>query len=365
MAPNSSFALAKLFTIAILPVFLIGPIAGAYADIIERRKLLFLSNLLRGIMIFLLSLIMPYGDIILVYSFVFLFYSLGRFFLTARLSLLPDLVKNEQLLPANTIISTFSALITSLSVGVSGFLIPRLGLSFSMGINCLLYFLPAIFPLFLLIDISQRKIDHLKEFQFSKIISNLYDGLRYIFNEKEMRFLIRIFSLLVIVAGGSYVTLTVFIQEQFKSITEDLGIIGMCIGLGFIIGAWLLGHLGEKFKKEKTLLVSFILGGIQLLAITFLLKFLPRITLVAGLSFLLGISLAPAGILSVTILQQRLPADFRGRIFGSLEFLVHICLILAMAIIGMIADYISRFFILIMLSCFLIALSLYELYRRR
>ena len=50
-APGSTFELAKLMAITIIPVFLIGPIAGIYVDRWNRRRTMFICDLIRSALI--------------------------------------------------------------------------------------------------------------------------------------------------------------------------------------------------------------------------------------------------------------------------------------------------------------------------
>ena len=47
----SSTQLAKLFSFAILPVFLVGPIAGVYVDRWSKKYTMFYSDILRGLLV--------------------------------------------------------------------------------------------------------------------------------------------------------------------------------------------------------------------------------------------------------------------------------------------------------------------------
>src|SRR3989338_7815260 len=54
--PGSAFELAKLMSFTIIPVFIIGPIAGVYVDRWDRRKTLFVCDFLRGLLVLIIPL---------------------------------------------------------------------------------------------------------------------------------------------------------------------------------------------------------------------------------------------------------------------------------------------------------------------
>src|SRR5580692_3693294 len=54
--PGSVMEMSKLFVFAIIPAFIIGPIAGVYIDRWDRRTTLFISYLVQGVLVLLAAL---------------------------------------------------------------------------------------------------------------------------------------------------------------------------------------------------------------------------------------------------------------------------------------------------------------------
>src|SRR3989338_2861557 len=50
-SPGSAMDLAKILSFTIIPVFIIGPIAGVYVDRWDRRSVLFICDFLRGLLV--------------------------------------------------------------------------------------------------------------------------------------------------------------------------------------------------------------------------------------------------------------------------------------------------------------------------
>ncbi|MDP3804622.1 MAG: MFS transporter, partial [Candidatus Omnitrophota bacterium] len=80
-SPGSAIALAKLISFTIIPVFLIGPIAGVWVDRLNRRNIMIIADVLRGILVLSIPLFIFLNQILLVYLAVFLTFSLSRFFI--------------------------------------------------------------------------------------------------------------------------------------------------------------------------------------------------------------------------------------------------------------------------------------------
>ena len=79
--PGSEIALAKLISFTIIPVFLVGPIAGAWVDRLNRKKIMMISDILRGILVLSIPICIRANQILLVYLAIFITFSLSRFFI--------------------------------------------------------------------------------------------------------------------------------------------------------------------------------------------------------------------------------------------------------------------------------------------
>ena len=127
-SPDSTLQLALAFIIIIFPVFIVGPVAVAYVDRWDRRQTMYICDLARAILVlaipFILRLRFGFPAIYLILFFVF---CLGRFFLPAKLSIIPDLVAKEELAIANSLVNTTGMIATVLGFGISAMIINAWG----------------------------------------------------------------------------------------------------------------------------------------------------------------------------------------------------------------------------------------------
>ena len=75
-SPGKTLQLASLLAFTILPVFVVGPIAGVYVDRWDRRKTMYLCDFLRGLLVLLIPLyiIDSHKSIVPLYAVVFLLF---------------------------------------------------------------------------------------------------------------------------------------------------------------------------------------------------------------------------------------------------------------------------------------------------
>ena len=89
-SPGSAVELAKLLFFIIIPVFIIGPIAGVYVDRWDRKRVMIIADVWRGLLVLLIPFfILHFANFTPVHILVFLIFSLTRFFLPCKMAIIP------------------------------------------------------------------------------------------------------------------------------------------------------------------------------------------------------------------------------------------------------------------------------------
>ncbi len=372
--PHSTFDLAKLISFSIIPVFLIGPIAGVYVDRWDRRTTLFVSDFFRGCLVLTIPFVFIYHrSMIPIYAVVFLVFSLSRFYVPAKMSIIPDLVEQKHLLMANSLVSTTGMIAFVLGVLLGGLIVDQLGPRGGFLVNAATFFVSGLFVA-AISPHAQFKIKKEELRRVSKEIAGalrqsflveLKEGFRYCLKDGRIRFIVVLLFVLFAAAGAVYNVIIVFIQKSFGSITRDLGLLAPFLGCGLFIGAILYGRFGLGVSKFKTVFLCLISGGVTLIAFAYFIQRMPVFGLAAALSFLLGFVIGPVFIASNTIVHEVSVDHMRGRVFNSLEIVMHLGFLITMLLSSYLADRMSHHFILMWVGAFfslvgLIGLSRYN-----
>jgi Permeases of the major facilitator superfamily len=359
-APGSAIALAKLISFTIIPVFLIGPIAGAWVDRLNKRNVMVISDLLRGVIILAIPLFIMLHQILLVYLMVFLAFSLSRFFIPSRMAIIPDIVSKDKLLVANTLADTTHMLGNVMGLVVAGILvnIKFIGAIGGFYIDAATFFVSAG----LIAMIVQRSFvkevredlkvtkDALTSSIRKSIFVEIIDGVRYFKQHSKMHFIVSVFFILMAGLGAISCVVIVFIQESFGTATLDLGLIGMFLVVGLLLGTLLYGKFGQKTEKSMTILLSFIATGISVALFAFFVRKYPNIMVSGLLAGLMGMAASPIMVSVNTMTHETMPEEIRGRTFSSLEAVIHLAFLVFMFLAAYLAKYIERFWILMIVG---------------
>ncbi|MBF0490340.1 MAG: MFS transporter [Candidatus Omnitrophica bacterium] len=371
--PGSSVELAKLLSFTIIPVFIIGPIAGVYIDRWDRRRTLFICDFIRGLLVLLIAFyLMHLKDIWPMYVAVFIIFSLSRFYVPAKMSFVPEIVEQKDLHVANSLVTTTGMIALVLGALLGGLIVEYSGSFGGFLWDAMTFFLSSL--LVFSIATFRRNlpnkeviITRTKEMIRSQksIWVEIGEGIRYIQSQKQIGFILGVMSILFAAAGAVYVVIIVFIQQAFHSVTKDLGFLAVPLGVGLFLGSLAYGRWGARLTAFRTIFWSLILGGGMMVAFASCVEGTHNRFLAMGLSFVLGLVVGPIVIASNTVINQVTSKEMSGKVFAALEFVMHLAFILSMLASSFLADHIARVWILIAVGGLFLLVGVIGLFKSR
>ncbi len=352
--PGSAIGLAKILSFTIIPVFIVGPIAGVLVDRWDRRRTLLLCDIVRGVLVLMIPILFMYNrSIVPIYAIVFLIFCCSRFYVPAKMSIIPDLVPKENLLMANSLITTTGMIAFVLGCALGGFIVEMQGARMGFFWDAATFFVSGMLIMSIRRDFHLH-LDKAKVVKTGKdilkieksLLAEIKEGLQYLVRNKEIRFVINMLFILLAAAGAIYVVIIIFIQQTFQSVTKDLSVLAIFLGIGLFLGVVAHGKWGKRFLWYKTMFFCLIFGGVMLVTFALVVNRYPSIFLAAGISLILGLVTGPIFITSNTVVQLVSDEKMRGKVFSALEIVIHFAFLTAMLVSSFLSEYISRFWIL-------------------
>lgn len=360
-APGSAYELAKLFIFVIIPVFVIGPVAGVYCDRWSKKWTMVIADIARGVLVLSIALywalVPSLKPVFPVYLIVFIIFSVTRFFIPAKMAIVPELVTEDKLLKANSLMHTTGMIASALGFGLGGIIVslPSVGVKGALIIDGLTFFVSATFVSFIrkkeaIVKVKESIYEigrNVKEIIRKSVFAEIVHGVRHIIAHRKMHFVIGLLFVLASGIGASQVVVIVFIQTALASITKDLGLLIMFFGTGLFFGALIYGKIGERFSKVKAILLSLILGGIFLVQFVVMVGLFANFIMAAIIVFFFGAAVSPIIISSNTIVHELIPEEAHGRVFSSLEAVMHLAYLIFMLLSAALAEVVNSFYILL------------------
>jgi MFS family permease len=347
---GKSTSVSALILSFLVPAVIFGAIAGVYVDRLDRRLILVIANAARGAL-FLLLLVVP-QDVLVICLLTAVISTLSTFFGPAEIAMIPVVVPRRQLLPANSLhIVTLQAafflgfaLLGPLVVKISNqqVLLILVAASYFLG-AVLCWTLPSYNPRIG----GSHPTEALGEAggAVRTTFDQLLDGVRFIVGNRAvfwpLTYLALTASLIGVlgVLGPGFATQVLGLQET------DFVVVVLPLGVGLIFGILVLNTYGKHFPRRRGIEFGLVALGLTLLALSLVQPIMARVQLAVSLlsiviavAFAAGIAYSFVAVPAQTQLQEELPADVRGRVFGVLNMLVSIASFLPIIIVGPIAD---------------------------
>jgi len=373
---NSNTAVSLLILSFLVPAVLFSAVAGVYVDRIDRRIILIATNILRGAAFVALYFAGTNFAVILVLNV--LVSTVTVFFAPAELAMIPVLVPRSQLLAANGVFTLTLNAAFALGFALLGPLVVKVaGAEAVIVVVAALYFLAAIFCITLPASPpppSTPEDPHSglgvgdAEKAVEGTFGQLREGFSFIRANRSITWSLIYLAITASLVGVLGVLGPAFAEETLGLKAEDFAVVVLPLGFGIVTGILLLNSYGHYFQRRRVIESSLIALGILLAAlsaagpISRLLQGADRpggldlsavtslLAVVVVIAFFAGIAYGLVAIPSQTQLQEDLPEDVRGRVFGVLGMLVSVASFLPIIIVGPISDLVGTTAVIFILA---------------
>ena len=301
--------------ISALPGLLISPIGGWLVDHIGRRTVSIGADLLSAVAVVGFPIVALTSE--LSGSTIFIIAVIGAIFdpagYTARKTLLADVAKASDinLDRLNGIHEGFMGVAWVFGPAVGAGLISTVGAVNSFWIAGGLFIFAALAIAFLRVGNLGRDARDLAEEMGEKTNRSIRVGFQVLWNDK----LLRTLTLSILIIAAVYLpTETVVLSTYFEDLGQpaSLGIVISALAAGYAVGSFGYGWVSAGLKRKNLVRTTFI--GVALSIIP--MAFLPPLPILAVAGFFLGLFWGPFTPMVSTLIQQRVPADQQGRVFG-------------------------------------------------
>ena len=315
---GSATLVAAMMVVQLLPLALVGPIAGAVVDRMSRRSLMIAADLARAVLFAGLVAVRSADQIWIAFLLVTLGVIATAFFEPARTAMLPDVVPREHLITANALSAATWAVMLAVGASVGGAVTVMVGRDAAFICNGMSFLASAL----ALRGLRVRETHHQLHAPGAQV--RVRDGLHYLRAHPATIALLTIKGAWAI-AGGMMLLLTVFGQRVFASSATEtaakgIGVLFAARGVGAVGGALLARAVQGLDARRLRQLVPWAYG---FAALGYLgLASAPTLAVGAIAVVWAHVFGTLLWVLSTVLLQLVVDAKVRGRIFA-LELALH------------------------------------------
>lgn len=324
----------------VLPGLVFGPIVGVITDRFDRRNLIVIADVGRGLLVGFLALA---DTLALLVAITFALEVLALLGQSPRAAVLPRLVRDRDIVTANSLMLAAAYGTAPLGAGLNWFLaslpnvtlgglVPEANASFALAFlvdagtfllsGLLIATLPALRAKF-------SGVESVEALGNGSAVSDLKEGARFLWRERRVRRLI-IAMTTALFGGGTVIVLgPPFVEEVLAAGSTGFFAVITTMGLGAVLGiAGVSSYAGRLVHRDVVFGTCTVASGAGLAAAS-------MTNTVAGASLwmlLMGFGAGAAYVMGFTHLHESVGDELRGRVFATLFALMRIGLFVAMAI---------------------------------
>jgi MFS family permease len=301
--------------ISALPGLLISPIGGWLVDHVGRRTVSIGADLLSAVAVVAFPIVSFTSGLsslaILIIAVIGAIFDPAGY--TARKTLLADVAKASEikLERLNGIHEGFMGVSWVFGPAVGAGLISTVGAVNSFWVAGGLFIVAALTIAFLRVGNLGKDARYLAEEMGEVSNKSIRVGFQVLWNDK----LLRTITISILIIAAVYLpTETVVLSTYFEDLGQpaSLGIVISALAAGSAIGSFGYGWLSARLSRKNLVRTTLIGTAASILPMAFL----PPLPILMVAGFFLGLSWGPFNPLVSTLIQQRVPADQQGRVFG-------------------------------------------------
>jgi len=321
-----------------LPQFISGVLGGAVIDRLGYRRVSIAADLVSGAGIAFIPLLYTTGGLAFwqILTLVFVGGLLSIPGLTARRSMLPELAEMAgwRLERMNAIFEGITYMALLVGPAAAGLLVTFMGAANVLWLDAATFVFSAVLVRlavpYLLAPRSDNALPHLgapHSETGSSLAGQLTAGLRFLAQDRLLLVLAVQLTLSNFLTGPLYsVILPVYARDTYGN-AGALGLVLASLGLGSVGGAVAYGLLGHRFGRRRLWLAGYLTVPFDFAALVLGLP-LPVVLVVFLVT---GFVSGPLNPLLVTVRQERIPPEMRGRVFSTFSAVAQIAQPLGMA----------------------------------
>jgi MFS family permease len=323
---QSGVWVAALLIADFLPIVLIGLLLGPLVDRLSRRRLMIFSDLVR----FGVFAALPFVDTATgVICLAAISGVATGFFLPAVYAGLPNLVPDEELANANSLLGTVETLAWMIGPVVGGLMLTAWGTTVPYTVNAITFLVSAVLVARIPEGLLRSK-DSLTRGHWRDVA----DGVKLVVTARPLRTVLVVWTVVLVGAGAINVAEVVFAKDTLDAGDLGFGVIVAASGVGLAIGSFLaapaLGRVGlRRHYVGSIALMGVGWGGAALSGTIWLV-----------VPFVIGGAAGngSAIICNQLLIQRGAPDQYRGRAVATLMSATYAVLGLSMAAAGVLTD---------------------------
>jgi len=317
-----------------LPLVLVGPVAGVFVDRWPLKPTLISSDLVRAVLALLL---IPAVTVWHVYFVLAALSCVSAFFGPAQQVTIRTHVPPNGLMSANALMQMAFMGSRIVGPGIAGTTVATLGPAVCYGFDVLSFVWSASLIASVMIvrpRSAARAQTESSSNRIHQILRDMRQGVNFIFHHAAVLFVVIAMAASLFVVGCFGPLIAVHVRDNLHASPRLFGIVSGMIGAGMLVGTPLVRRFASRATEDVQVLAG--LGGIGAGAL--ILGAVPYTIAALVATFTIGFAFAAIMVPAQTLLQRVTPHDMIGRVSSTNISVAFTAQILGLLLSGLLAD---------------------------
>ncbi|MDR1001058.1 MAG: MFS transporter [Clostridiales bacterium] len=349
---TQSGAWMTLFTCAgLLPMVLISPFAGVWADRYNRKYLINIADsAIAAATLILAAVFLTSGENMWLMLVVVAVRGFGQGIQSPAVNaLIPQIVPAEHLARFNGVQSSIQSLTMFATPMIAGVLLTFLPIQYIFFIDVITAAI-GVSVVFFFVNVAPLENTEKKQ-GISAYFGELKEGLRYIGDSSWLKALLGYMAFFCVCMTPSAMLTPLQATRTFGDDIWRLTSIEILFSAGMLLGGVVISAWGGFKNKVHTMIMACFAFG----ATTFLFGVISNFWAYLGVMLLCGMTVPFFNTPSTTIMQTKIPPQIMGRVFSILMMINGLAMPLGMALFGPLGDAVKIEYLLIVTGALLFA----------
>lgn len=335
LTTKSGLVLALAAVFGFLPQAIVSIFAGVWADRVNRKIMIMVSDAAIAVSTLALALIMLSGvDDLWIIFLVMAVRSVGAGVqMPAVSALLPQIVPMEKLMTINGINSSIQSSLGLLAP------VAAAAVYSTMSIEAIFFIdvVTAVIGIGLLALVAVPTLERAASAGKPSYFADLKDGLSYIFSHELVRWVMGIFAVVFLLTVAPSNLSPLMLVRNFGEEVWMLTVLEIAFGIGMVLGGALMAIFAKKVNRLTLLIGTSVFFGFLAVA----LGLATNLIFFYAVFFVIGLAVPAFSTSAMTLLQETVEPERQGRVFGFVGIVMSVAMPIGMVVLGPLADIVA------------------------
>lgn len=326
---GSALSVGLVLMATAAPALLVGLFAGVVVDRYDRKRIMVICDVLRGVFVLAIPFLISFG-VGWLYLSVAVISAIGTFFHPAHSAVLPEIASDEELAAANSMLAISGFGSTAVGFTAGGLIASAASVDWAFYVNSATFLASAL----IISTIAIPKLQADESTNAESVLRNLSTGLKYLWESDILRSLLIISAGVAVTFGLHNALLLPFAVQALGATEFVFGLQEGLTSLAFVFGSLFMAARADRLREGQWLTIAYIGMGV----VGVLYARATNIPWAIALIMVSGFFNAPSSIAGRLIIQRQTTREVRGRVSSTFSVASNVFFLVGMVMVGL-ADY--------------------------